>query len=95
MAVTKSVAPGNEPTKAATNTTEPTSTPTGQGTTPHPADATETQTHPERGYHDSLSGRPVDESGNFTDGGEGGPIPEHRIVADAWPILQDEHDARV
>lgn len=46
-------------------------------------------THPDRdmspGYHDSLSGRPVDRSGYFTDGQDDGPVPPDRIVADDWP----------
>lgn len=44
--------------------------------------------HKEGGFHDSLSGRAVDQSGNFTDTatkGSEGPIPSHRIVANNWP----------
>lgn len=40
------------------------------------------------GYHDSLTGRSVDEGGTFTDTatkGSEGPIPHHRIVANNWP----------
>lgn len=47
------------------------------------------------GFHDSLSGRPVDESGNFLDNairGQEEAVPAHRIVANAWPTLQDESD---
>jgi hypothetical protein len=42
------------------------------------------------GYHDSLSGRPVDASGNFLDGTtpDQGPIPAERIVANDWPQRQ-------
>lgn len=46
------------------------------------------------GYHDSLTGRPVDAEGNFADNsapGEG-PIPKHRIVADDWPTRQERID---
>lgn len=46
-------------------------------------------------YHDSLSGRPVDSTGHFTDGGEGGPIPEHRIVSDSWPTDRNGPGAQV
>lgn len=47
------------------------------------------------GYHDSLTGRPIDENGHFTDtkikGGEG-PVPSHRIVANDWPDrAREEH----
>jgi hypothetical protein len=44
--------------------------------------------HAEGGYHDSLSGRPVNEHGHFTDTdtvGSEGPVPSHRIVANNWP----------
>jgi hypothetical protein len=40
------------------------------------------------GYHDSLTGRPINEQGHFTDTattGSEGPVPAHRIVADNWP----------
>ena len=37
------------------------------------------------GYHDSLSGRPVDADGYVKDNVGEGPIPEHRIVANDWP----------
>jgi hypothetical protein len=52
--------------------------------------------HHEGGFHDSLSGRPVDESGNFTDsamaGSNEGPIPKHRIVANNWPQEREKID---
>lgn len=51
---------------------------------------TESQAHPDRTYHDSLSGRPVDQNGNFTDGLGEGPIPDHRIVSDSW--AEDRQD---
>lgn len=43
------------------------------------------------GYHDSVSGRPVDAEGNYTDGqtvGEG-PVEPHRIVANDWPATRE------
>jgi hypothetical protein len=46
----------------------------------------------EGGYHDSLSGRPVDADGSFTDGGTDGPIPKHRIVANNWPQERERID---
>lgn len=52
---------------------------------------TETQAHPERTFHDALSGRPVNAGGYFTDGvglKDEGPIPEHRIVANDWADKQ-------
>lgn len=47
------------------------------------------------GYHDSLTGRPVTENGDFTEEsmkGQG-PIPKHRIVADQWPTERDRIDS--
>lgn len=46
------------------------------------------------GYHDSLSGRPVTESGEFVEADmEGqGPIPKNRIVADNWPQEREKID---
>jgi hypothetical protein len=44
------------------------------------------------GYHDSISGRPVDAEGNFTDGGEDGPVAKHRIVATNWPQERERID---
>jgi hypothetical protein len=52
---------------------------------------TDQQAHPERTFHDSLSGRPVNEQGYFTDGqglADQGPIPQHRIVANDWAERQ-------
>jgi hypothetical protein len=47
------------------------------------------------GYHDSLTGRPVDIEGNFIGDlatqGEG-PIPQHRIVANDWPAARERAD---
>jgi hypothetical protein len=43
------------------------------------------------GFHDSLSGRQVDEAGMFLDG-SGGPIEKHRIVANNWPEVQEKID---
>ncbi len=40
---------------------------------------------PTRTYHDSLSGRPVDADGNYTDGQDEGRVDKTRIVADDWP----------
>lgn len=40
------------------------------------------------GFHDSLSGRPVNEQGVFQDSATPGSeesVPPHRIVADNWP----------
>lgn len=48
---------------------------------------TEAQAHPDRTFHDSLSGRPVTEDGHFTDvegARDEGPVPAHRIVSDSW-----------
>jgi hypothetical protein len=42
----------------------------------------------EGGYHDSLTGRPLNERGYFVDSatvGSEGPVPQHRIVANDWP----------
>lgn len=51
--------------------------------------AQEMQQVADAGYHDSMSGRPVDASGNFMDGVAGdGPIPPERIVANDWPQRQ-------
>lgn len=52
------------------------------------------QAQTEGGYHDSLSGRPVDESGEFTEASEkgNGPIPKHRIVANDWPTNREKID---
>lgn len=47
------------------------------------------------GYHDSLTGRPVNENGHFTDSttpGSEGPIPAHRIVANDWPQNREKID---
>lgn len=46
------------------------------------------------GYHDSLTGRPVTQSGEFVEVGmEGqGPVPQHRIVADNWPQEREKID---
>ncbi len=47
------------------------------------------------GYHDSLTGRPVNESGTFVDtatAGSEGPVPKHRIVADDWPNEREKID---
>lgn len=48
----------------------------------------------EAGFHDSLTGAPVDEGGNFTEPSRAGtgPIPKHRIVADNWPQEQERID---
>ncbi len=49
----------------------------------------------EGGYHDSLTGRPVDKSGNFQDlsiPGSEGPVPQHRIVANDWPNDREKID---
>jgi len=49
----------------------------------------------EGGFHDSLSGRPVNEQGHFTDTatvGSEGPVPPHRIVANDWPESREKID---
>lgn len=45
------------------------------------------------GFHDSQSGRPINENGYFTDTatiGSEGPVPEHRRVADNWPQEREQ-----
>lgn len=40
------------------------------------------------GFHDSLTGRPVNEAGTFIDTatpGSESQVPQHRIVANDWP----------
>ena len=49
----------------------------------------------EGGYHDSLTGRPINERGYFVDTatvGSEGPVPQHRIVADNWPQEREKID---
>lgn len=48
----------------------------------------------EGGFHDSLTGAPVDGDGNFTEASRAGtgPVPKHRIVADNWPQEQERID---
>jgi hypothetical protein len=50
----------------------------------------------EAGFHDSLTGAPVDKDGNFTEANRQGqgPIPKHRIVADNWPQERQGEPAR-
>lgn len=51
--------------------------------------------HTESGFHDSLSGRPINERGYFTDTntvGSEGPVPKHRIVANNWPQEREKID---
>ena len=94
MPVTKSSAPGNDPAttnqaaktgevQPSTSTDQHAPTETGQGNTPHPADAREDQTN-QAGYHDSQSGKAVTAEGVFLDEADGDRIPAHRIVADNW-----------
>lgn len=47
------------------------------------------------GYHDSLTGAPVDKDGNFTgDDRKGeGPVPAHRVVSDTWPTDREALDS--
>jgi hypothetical protein len=49
------------------------------------------------GFHDSLSGRPVDQDGRFLDveGAVEDAIPAHRIVANDWPNYQGSSQGRV
>jgi len=102
MPVRKEAAPNNDQGQpvdsALTDQTTPTSTapvdasgdvdvvssPDGVGLS-----AKEMQKVADQGYHDSISGRPVDSEGNFVDGVEGeGPIEAHRVVANDWPARQ-------
>lgn len=55
---------------------------------------TEPQAHPDRTYHDAISGRPVDAQGKYldADGGVDSHVEPHRIVANDWATLQDEAD---
>jgi hypothetical protein len=53
------------------------------------SELTEAQAHPDRTYHDSVSGRPVDADGNRTDGE--GKVEPHRVVSDSWP--EDRKDS--
>jgi hypothetical protein len=48
----------------------------------------------EGGFHDSLTGAPVDAEGNFVEASRAGqgPVPKHRIVADAWPTEREKLD---
>lgn len=48
----------------------------------------------EGGYHDSMTGAPVDENGEFTEPSRKGtgPIPKHRIVANDWPVEREKID---
>lgn len=51
--------------------------------------------HHAGGFHDSLTGRPIDEKGMFTDStipGSEGPVPKHRIVANNWPQEREKMD---
>lgn len=69
-------------------------------TTPRPIETTNEhalgddtgRTPDAEGFHDSISGKPVDEQGRFLDGTEGGPIEPSHIVANNWPALQSESD---
>lgn len=65
---------------------------------PQPVDAPaeDATANTDRTYHDSVTGRPVDSSGTFLDGirGAEAQVEAHRIVADDWPALQDEQDAK-
>lgn len=45
------------------------------------------------GYHDSMTGAPVDQQGNFLDKSrEGNSVPLHRVVADDWPNDREKLD---
>lgn len=47
----------------------------------------------EGGYHDALTGRPINSAGYFTDSqtiGSEGPVPQHRIVANDWPNEREQ-----
>lgn len=75
--LTKKDAPSNQPTgEQAANTPPP-----GEPTAPSVADPA--------GYHDSVSGKPVDVDGRFLDQADGDPVPKHRVVANEWPSLRD------
>ena len=93
MPVSKDAAPGNQP-KTDTKTenqsqTSPAPADIRRMETPHGdtsvSPLTPSQAHPERGFHDAISGRPVDEQGRFTDGTPGGVTDPTHIVADDWP----------
>jgi hypothetical protein len=75
----------NDPTTTTSTSTGPQVDPAQPVDSPRLSDEAENKPLHPAGFHDSISGRPVDQHGNYVDGQGDGQVEAHRIVANDWP----------